>query len=67
MPVKSALVQMGLLATDTVRAPLLPIDAEGRAAMAVVLRDLGLVEVAGGRIVARSLAQTQAQTQEAVA
>ena len=67
VPVKSALVQMGLLATDTVRAPLLPVDAEGRAAMAVVLRDLGLVEVAGGRIVARSQAQTQAQTQEAVA
>ena len=67
VPVKSALVQMGLLATDNVRAPLLPVDAEGRAAMAVVLRDLGLVEVAGGRIVARSQAQTQAQTQEAVA
>ncbi len=65
VPVKSALVQMGLLTTDAVRAPLLPIDADGRAAMAVVLRDLGLVEVAGGRIVARSPAQAQAH--EAVA
>ena len=69
VPVKSALVQMGLLATDTVRAPLLPIDADGYAAMAVVLRGLGLVEAAGGRIVTQAQAQAQAQgqTQEAVA
>ena len=67
VPVKSALVQMGLLATDTVRAPLLPIDADGYAAMAVVLRGLGLVEAAGGRIVTQAQAQAQGQTQEAVA
>ena len=67
VPVKSALVQMGLLATDTVRAPLLPIDADGHAAMAVVLRGLGLVEAAGGRIVTQAQAQAQGQTQEAVA
>ena len=68
VPVKSALVQMGLLTTDAVRAPLLPIDADGRAAMAVVLRDLGLVEAAGGRIVARSPAQAhETQAHEAVA
>jgi 4-hydroxy-tetrahydrodipicolinate synthase len=54
VPVKAALALMGLLETDAVRAPLLPADADGRAAMAVTLRDLGLVEAGGGRIVAPS-------------
>ena len=52
---------MGLLDSDMVRAPLLPIDADGRAAMAVTLRRLGLVEAGGGRIA------PQLATREAVA
>src|SRR6476646_4287581 len=50
VPAKAALVLMGLLDTDTVRGPLLPLDADGRAAMAVTLRSLGLTEATGGRI-----------------
>jgi 4-hydroxy-tetrahydrodipicolinate synthase len=61
VPVKAALALMGLLESDAVRAPLLSLDADGRAAMAVTLRDLGLVEAGGGRIVART------RTREAVA
>lgn len=53
VPVKAALVLMGLLETDMVRAPLLPIDPDGRAAMAVTLRGLGLLESTGGRIAPR--------------
>ena len=44
---------MGLLDTDAVRAPLLPLDPDARAAMAVTLRSLGLAEAAGGRISTR--------------
>jgi 4-hydroxy-tetrahydrodipicolinate synthase len=54
VPAKAALALMGLLETDMVRAPLLPIDPDGRAAMAVTLRGLGLLETGGGRIVSRS-------------
>jgi 4-hydroxy-tetrahydrodipicolinate synthase len=50
VPAKAALVLMGLLESDMVRAPLLPIDEPGRAAMAATLRQLGLVETTGGRI-----------------
>jgi 4-hydroxy-tetrahydrodipicolinate synthase len=53
VPVKAALMLMGLLETDMVRAPLLPIDPDGRAAMAVTLRGLGLLESTGGRIAPR--------------
>jgi hypothetical protein len=52
---------MGLLDTDAVRAPLLPIDPDGRAAMAVTLRGLGLLETGGGRIA------SQRPSREAVA
>ncbi len=41
---------MGLLETDAVRAPLLPLDDGARAALSATLRGLGLVEAAGGRI-----------------
>jgi len=54
VPAKAALVLMGLLESDTVRGPLLPMDPDGRAAMAVTLRRLGLLETGGGRIVNRS-------------
>jgi 4-hydroxy-tetrahydrodipicolinate synthase len=57
VPAKGALQLMGLLESDMVRAPLLPLDEAGRAAMAATLRQLGLVEAAGGRITERLAAQ----------
>ena len=57
VPAKAALQIMGLLESDMVRAPLLPIDEPGRAAMAATLRSLGLVEAAGGRIAERIAAR----------
>ncbi len=53
VPAKAALRLMGLLESDMVRAPLLPIDPDGRAAMAALLRGLGLLETGGGRIASR--------------
>src|SRR3954467_13206863 len=53
VPVKAALVSMGLLETDAVRAPLLPLEQTGIAAMDATLRTLGLVEPAGGRFAPR--------------
>jgi 4-hydroxy-tetrahydrodipicolinate synthase len=50
VPAKAALRLMGLLETDAVRGPLLPLDDEARDALAATLRQLGLVEPAGGRI-----------------
>jgi 4-hydroxy-tetrahydrodipicolinate synthase len=50
VPAKAALEMMGLLDTDAVRQPLLPLAADGRTALAGTLRALGLVEAAGGRI-----------------
>jgi 4-hydroxy-tetrahydrodipicolinate synthase len=50
VPAKAALALMGLLDTDAVRAPLLPIDPDGRAAMVTTLRSLGLLETGGGRM-----------------
>ena len=44
VPVKAALRLMGLIETEMVRAPLLPMDEAGVAAMDSLLRDLGLVE-----------------------
>jgi 4-hydroxy-tetrahydrodipicolinate synthase len=53
VPVKAALVSMGLLETDVVRTPLLPLEQSGIAAMEATLRTLGLVEPAGGRFAPR--------------
>ncbi|MES2211066.1 MAG: 4-hydroxy-tetrahydrodipicolinate synthase [Chloroflexota bacterium] len=50
VPVKAAMLMMGLLDSDFVRAPLLSLEPEARAALAVTLRALGLVEHVGGRI-----------------
>ncbi len=50
VPAKAALGLMGLLETDAVRAPLLPLDDDARSALAAILRRLGLVEASGGRI-----------------
>ena len=49
VPVKAALALMGILETDAVRAPLLPLESDARASMAGLLRSLGLVESVGGR------------------
>jgi 4-hydroxy-tetrahydrodipicolinate synthase len=50
VPVKAALLAMGLLDSDAVRAPLLTLDHEPRVALAALLRRLGVVESSGGRI-----------------
>lgn len=47
VPAKAALARMGILATDYVRPPLLPLDAEPRGQLDRLLRQLGLVEAAG--------------------
>jgi hypothetical protein len=41
---------MGLLDDDTVRAPLLTLEAEPRATLTALLRELGIVEAVGGRM-----------------
>ena len=51
VPAKAAMMLMGLLDHDAVRRPLLPLEADARAAMAATLRSLGLVEALGGRVV----------------
>jgi 4-hydroxy-tetrahydrodipicolinate synthase len=50
VPVKAALTLMGLLETDTVRAPLLSMEDPARELVAGVLRGSGLIEADGGRI-----------------
>ena len=50
VPVKAALALMGLLDTDRVRQPLLPLERPARVELAAVLRTLGLVEATGGRM-----------------
>jgi len=49
VPVKAALAAMGVLSTDTLRQPLLPLDEPHRSRLTTLLRDLGLV-AGGGRI-----------------
>ncbi len=53
VPAKAALVLMGLLESDAVRAPLLTLDDGPRSELAAVLRAAGLVEAAGGRMAGR--------------
>ncbi len=53
VPVKAALMAMGLIATDTVRRPMLTLDAAARAGLVEQLRGLGLVEAGGGRFSSR--------------
>jgi 4-hydroxy-tetrahydrodipicolinate synthase len=50
VPVKAAMLAMGLIESDAVRRPLLSLEPDARVAMAVTLRSLGLVELRGGRI-----------------
>jgi 4-hydroxy-tetrahydrodipicolinate synthase len=54
VPAKAALTLMGLLDSDAVRRPLLPLDDGPRARLAGILRTLGLVEATGGRITAHA-------------
>jgi 4-hydroxy-tetrahydrodipicolinate synthase len=65
VPAKAALLLMGLLETDAVRAPLLPLDHQPRAALAELLRRLGLVDGGGGRIATSTVEPVTAR--EAVA
>jgi len=51
VPVKAALLEMGLIETDVLRAPLLPLDDGARERLVATLRASGLVEAVGGRIV----------------
>ncbi|HET8786802.1 MAG TPA: 4-hydroxy-tetrahydrodipicolinate synthase [Candidatus Limnocylindrales bacterium] len=51
VPAKAAMALMGLIASDAVRRPLLPLEAEARAALSATLRSLGLLETGGGRII----------------
>ena len=50
VPAKAALALMGLLETDAVRGPLLPLDEDARRRLAEILRGLGLLDLAGGRM-----------------
>jgi 4-hydroxy-tetrahydrodipicolinate synthase len=50
VPAKAALMAMGLIETDAVRGPLLPLDGGPREALIATLRTLGLVELPAGRI-----------------
>jgi 4-hydroxy-tetrahydrodipicolinate synthase len=48
VPAKAAMLAMGLLDDDTLRAPLLPLDVAPRERLLGILRSLGLVD-GGGR------------------
>jgi 4-hydroxy-tetrahydrodipicolinate synthase len=50
VPAKAALSIMGLIESDMVRGPLLPMEAGAREQLVTTLRGLGLVEVPAGRI-----------------
>ena len=50
VPAKAALALMGLIETDMVRGPLLPLADDARASLVSTLRGLGLVEARGGRM-----------------
>jgi 4-hydroxy-tetrahydrodipicolinate synthase len=52
VPVKAALALMGVLDGDAVRGPLMMLDDGPRAALADLLRGLGLIDAGGGRIAA---------------
>ncbi len=51
VPAKAAMTMIGLLDGDTVRRPLLPLEAAARDTLAATLGDLGLVDRRGGRFV----------------
>jgi 4-hydroxy-tetrahydrodipicolinate synthase len=47
VPVKAAMQLMGLLETDRLRQPLLPLDDRARSGMAATLREVGLLDETG--------------------
>ena len=49
VPAKAALALMGILESDAVRQPLLPLDDAARERLAATLRELGLLDMRGGR------------------
>src|SRR6266508_204650 len=68
VPAKAALALMGLIASDAVRAPLLPLDGPDRERLAATLRTLGLVEQPSGRIAGHArMAMEPAASRESVA
>ncbi len=62
VPAKAAMVAMGLLERDDLRAPLLPLDDGPRERLVALLRSLGLVDGGGRQPVARSVGRTTADT-----
>ena len=68
VPVKAALALMGLIDSEGVRLPLLPLDPGDRDRLAATLRSLGLVEQPSGRMTTRVERLTTARgSEEAVA
>jgi dihydrodipicolinate synthase/N-acetylneuraminate lyase len=47
VPVKAAMQLLGMLETDTLRQPLLPLEDKARAGLAATLREVGLLDDAG--------------------
>ena len=62
VPAKAAMVAMGLLERDDLRAPLLPLDDGPRERLVALLRSLGLVDGGGRQPVARSAGRATADT-----
>jgi dihydrodipicolinate synthase/N-acetylneuraminate lyase len=50
VPVKAAMQLLGLLDSDNLRPPLLRMEDKARAGMAAVLREVGLMDDAGGAV-----------------
>ncbi len=59
VPVKAALAAMGLVASDTLRAPMLPLEEGPRTRLLALLRDLALID-GGGRFAVRPSAANAA-------
>jgi 4-hydroxy-tetrahydrodipicolinate synthase len=68
VPVKAALLAMGLIGSDATRRPLLPLEAGPRVQIVELLRTLGLVELPAGRSVGSDrTAAAHGDIEEAVA
>ncbi len=66
VPAKAALEAMGVLRSDAVRRPLLPLAAADRERLVELLRGLGLLE-GGGRLAAQPIAEPAGPAVEAAA
>jgi len=67
VPAKAALALMGILRSDAVRGPLLPLDEPARTRLAAILRETGLLETPAGRSRAATAGATVATAAGAVA